>query len=318
MSVGELLVALSIGGVCGYWSPSDRTQRAGDGIIFAGLAILLFAIGAQLGVNDELLQDLNTIGGSALVLCLGSVTGSIICVYLSTVLLSVVGPLPTSQDEDVIPRRNQSPTEPAADGFDWQITALIFISLAAGLGLSTIGIPENLLAGLASASNYALLALLFGVGVTVGSDTDALSSITHIGWGVLLIPVFVASGSILGGVLLGVIIGIPVIQSAAVAAGFGWYSYAGVVMFDLAGGKLAAIAFLANLFREIVTFFILPATAKYLGGTTSIAPGGATTMDVTLPLIQRISGEKFVMPALINGIVLSVAATVLIPAILGI
>jgi len=317
MSVGELLVALSVGGVCGYWSPSDRTQRAGDGIIIVGLVVLLSAIGAQLGANDQVLQDLNTIGGSALVLCLGSVIGSIICVYLSTVLFSVVSSSPTSKDENVILRQNRSLSEPPADGFDWQITALIFISLASGLGLSAIGIPEEFLTGLASTSDYALLALLFGVGVTVGSDTDTLSNITQIKWRVLLIPLFVAGGSILGGVLLGMIIGIPIIQSAAVAAGFGWYSYAGVIMFDLAGGELAAIAFLANLFREIITFFILPATAKYLGGTTSIAPGGATTMDVTLPLIQRVSGEKFVIPALVNGIVLSVGATVLIPAILG-
>jgi len=62
-------------------------------------------------------------------------------------------------------------------------------------------------------------------------------------------------------------------------------------MFDLGGMKLGAIAFLANLFREIVTFFVLPVVAKYFGGVTSIAPGGATTMDVTLPLIQRVSGE---------------------------
>ncbi|UHQ99126.1 lysine exporter LysO family protein (plasmid) [Natrinema zhouii] len=37
-----------------------------------------------------------------------------------------------------------------------------------------------------------------------------------------------------------------------------------------------------------------------------------------LPLIQRVSGERFVIPALINGLVLAVAATVLIPTILGI
>lgn len=127
-----------------------------------------------------------------------------------------------------------------------------------------------------------------------------------------------AVGSILGGVLFGVVIDMPVTHAAAVAAGFGWYSYAGVVVFDLGGVELGTIAFLANLFREIFTFFVLPVVAKYFGGVTSIAPGGATTMDVTLPLIQRVSGERFVIPALINGLVLAVAATVLIPTILGI
>lgn len=317
MSVETLLIALLIGGLLGYYLPFNRTQEIGDGIILTGLAILLIAIGAQLGGDDQILQDLNTIGGSALVLCLGSVIGSIICVYLSIVITSIIDPLSASSDENAITRQ-ASPSELEADGFDWKITALIFTTPIVGFGLSNIGLPEHLVTSFASISDYALLALLFGVGVTVGSDTKAVSHIVHIGWGVLLIPVAVAVGSILGGVLLGMVINMPNTHAAAVAAGFGWYSYAGNVVFDLGGMKLGAIAFLANLFREIVTFLVLPVVTKYFGGVTSIAPGGATTMDVTLPLIQRVSGEKFVIPALINGLVLSVAATVLIPTILRI
>lgn len=317
MSIETLLVSLLIGGILGYYVPFKRIQKMGDGIIFTGLTILLIAIGAQLGGDDQILQNLNTVGGFALVLCLGSILGSIMCVYLSTAVTSVLDPLSASSDENAITRQG-SPSEPGADGFDWKITALIFISLTVGLGLSTVELPEYLVTNLASISDYALLALLFGVGITVGSDTEVLSQVVHIGWGVFLIPLAVAVGSILGSVLLGLIIDMPVTHAAAVAAGFGWYTYAGVVVFDLGGGKLGAIAFLANLFRVIATFFVLPVVTKYFGGVTSIAPGGATTLDVTLPLIQRVSGEKFVIPALINGLVLSVAATVLIPTILGI
>ncbi|ADJ16894.1 predicted membrane protein (plasmid) [Halalkalicoccus jeotgali B3] len=317
MSVGALLIALLVGGVLGYYLPFSRTQQIGDGIIFVGLAILLIAIGAQLGGDDQILQDLNTIGGSALVLCLGTIIGSIMCVYLSLVITSIADPLSAPSEENELTDQG-SPSERGADGFDWKITALIFISLVVGLRFSTIGLSEHLVTSLGFISDYALLALLFGVGVTVGSDTEALRHIVHIGWAVLLIPVAVAVGSILGGVLVGMVINMPVTHAAAVAAGFGWYSYAGVVVFDLGGMKLGAIAFLANLFREIVTFLVLPAVTKYFGGVTSIAPGGATTMDVTLPLIQRVSGEKFVIPALINGLVLSVTATVLIPIILEI
>ncbi|WP_254532847.1 lysine exporter LysO family protein [Natrinema gelatinilyticum] len=317
MGIETLLVSLVIGGLLGYHSPFNRTQETGDGIIFTGLGILLISIGAQLGGDDQILQDFNTIGGSALVLCLGSIIGSVMCVYLINTITSIVDPLSALSDENTITRQD-SPSELGTDGFDWKITILIFISLVVGLGLSTIGLPEHLVRSVVSLSDYALLALLFGVGVTVGSDTKAVSHIVHIGWGVLLIPLAVAVGSILGGVLLGMVINMPVTHAAAVAAGFGWYSYAGVVVFDLGGMELGAIAFLANLFREIVTFLVLPVISKYFGGATSIAPGGATTMDVTLPLIQRVSGEKFVIPALINGLVLTVAATVLIPTILKI
>jgi len=317
MSIGTLLGSLLIGSLLGYYSPFYRIQEIGDGIIFTGLGILLISIGAQLGGDDQILQNVNTIGGSAFVLCVGSLIGSILCVYLLTRITSSVNPSLASSEENTIDRQGPPP-EVGDDGFDWKIILLIFISLVVGLGLSTSGLPEHFVTGVVALSDYALLALLFGVGVTVGSDTEALDQIVHFGWGVLLIPFAVAVGSILGGVLFGAVIDIPVTHAAAVAAGFGWYSYAGVVVFDLGGVQLGAIAFLANLLREIVTFFVLPVVAKYFGGVTSIAPGGATTMDVTLPLIQRVSGEQFVIPALINGLVLAVATTVLIPIILGI
>jgi len=75
MSIGTLLVSLLIGGLLGYYSPFYRTQEIGDGIIFTGLVILLISIGAQLGGDDQILQNLNAIGGSALVLCVGSIIG---------------------------------------------------------------------------------------------------------------------------------------------------------------------------------------------------------------------------------------------------
>ncbi|AGB31205.1 putative membrane protein [Natrinema pellirubrum DSM 15624] len=316
MSIGTLLLALVVGSLVGYYTALHRIQEIGDAIIFSGLAVLLVSIGTQLGGDEQILQDLNTIGGSALVLCLGSIIGSVACVYLLITATSIGDPESASADGTVT--RPDTPSELDAGGFDWKVTGLIVVSLTAGLGLSAVGLPEHVITRIVSISDYALLALLFGVGITVGGDTEAVSHIVRIGWGVLLIPVAVAVGSILGGVLLGAVIGMPVTHAAAVAAGFGWYSYAGVVVFDLGGVELGTIAFLANLFREIVTFLVLPAVAKYLGGVTSIAPGGATTMDVTLPLIQRVSGERFVIPALINGLVLSVAATVLVPTILGI
>ncbi|KYH25909.1 hypothetical protein HAPAU_25870 [Halalkalicoccus paucihalophilus] len=204
-------------------------------------------------------------------------------------------------------------TTAVTDGFDRETTGIIFGSLAVGFVLSSIAFPPWVLTRLEPVSVYALWLLLFGVGLAVGSDTGSLGYVRRLGWGVFLIPVAVALGSVVGGVLVGAVIGLPVSHGAAVAAGFGWYSYAGVVLFEVGGSKLGAIAFLANLFRELLTFLVVPPVVKYLNGITSVSVGGATTMDVTLPLIRTAAGDEFVVPALINGIVLAAFAVVLIP-----
>lgn len=114
----------------------------------------------------------------------------------------------------------------------------------------------------------------------------------------------IANGVVFGGLA----IGMSISHGAAVAAGFGWYSYAGVITFDLGSPELGA-----SLFRELLTFLVAPAIVARLDGVTSIAPGGATTMDVTRPLTQNVAGDEFVIPALYSGFVLSVFSVVLLP-----
>lgn len=319
VNVFLLFGSLAVGGVIGYRSSDGRTKRVADGIVLAGIAVVLFAIGAQIGSDRQLLADFGAIGSTALVLCLGSVVGSVLCLHLGTSLAAIVTP-PAAVADGGSARGADRPlpeTTATASGVNWRLTAIVFGSLAAGLVLAAGVLPAEIASGLEPVSDYALLALLFGVGLAVGSDTASLGYVTRIGWSVFLIPVAVAIGSVLGGVVSGLAVGVPIAHGAAVAAGFGWYSYAGVVVFDLGYAQLGAIAFLANFLREILTFLVLPVTARYLGGVTAIAPGGATTMDVTLPVIQRVSGEEFVVPALVNGIVLTAAATALVPLLLG-
>ncbi|MBS3786966.1 LysO family transporter, partial [Candidatus Bipolaricaulota bacterium] len=57
---------------------------------------------------------------------------------------------------------------------------------------------------------------------------------------------------------------------------------------------------------------------KFLGKIVSIAPGGATTMDVTLPLLKEIGGEEIILPAFFSGAVLSSLVPLLVPLLIRI
>ena len=66
-----------------------------------------------------------------------------------------------------------------------------------------------------------------------------------------------------------------------------------------------------------MTVFLLPFVVKYFGSLAAVAPGGATTMDVTLPLVKESGGEAVVIPAFISGAVLSILVPILVPFFLG-
>ena len=166
-------------------------------------------------------------------------------------------------------------------------------------------------------TTYALAALLFGVGVDLGKNKEIFVQLKNLGWQILALPFLIAVGSIVGAIIIGLFIGLSSNEAAAVGAGFGWYSLSGVILSKLHSVELGSIAFLANVFRELITIISLPFVVKYFGKLTAIAPGGATTMDVTLPIIKKTAGDETVIPAFFSGAVLSILVPILVPFLIG-
>lgn len=105
----------------------------------------------------------------------------------------------------------------------------------------------------------------------------------------------------------------PMNESAAIGAGFGWYSLSGGLLAKIYSVETGALAFLTNVSRELITFVVTPILAAKAGRMAAVAPGGATTMDTTLPLIARVTDPETALVALVNGTVLSSLVPVLVP-----
>ncbi|MBI9047236.1 MAG: lysine exporter LysO family protein [Anaerolineaceae bacterium] len=162
-----------------------------------------------------------------------------------------------------------------------------------------------------------LLLLLFLIGAGIGSDQEVLSYVRKIDLISLLFPVLVAIGSILGaGLVTWLFLDFSIKEGMAVGAGFGYYSLSSLIITQIQGGELALIALLSNILREIITILSAPILVKIMGKTAPIASGGATSMDITLPAIQKYCGNQFVFLAIINGLVLSMLVPFIIPLIL--
>jgi len=99
------------------------------------------------------------------------------------------------------------------------------------------------------------------------------------------------------------------------SSGFGWYSLSGIMITDLGYPLLGSISFLSNIFRESITFFLIPFFSKFGRRFfySSICIGGATTMDVTLPIIITHYGPTSMIPAMYHGMIMSLLVPFLIP-----
>lgn len=186
-------------------------------------------------------------------------------------------------------------------------------SLALGVLFGSLLLSPEMAANMDTLMSYALILLLVSVGIEVGTNKIVFRKIREYHVKILVIPFGVAVGSIAGGVLLGILLGDAPNVSAAIASGLGFYSVSAVILRELGGSNLGTLAFMTNVFRELLAFLLIPLIAKYLGYYTAIAPSGATAMDTTLPAIAKSTDHETALMAVITGVVLTALVPILVP-----
>lgn len=162
-------------------------------------------------------------------------------------------------------------------------------------------------------SSYALYLLMFLVGIGIGADKSALQSLRKLNFKILFVPMAVIIGSLAGGIVLFFLIGEQGIADyLAVSAGFGYYSLSSIFITKYSGEYFGTIALLSNIIRELITLLLVPLMVKYFGKLSSVASGGATAMDTTLPVISKFAGKDVALIAVISGIVLTISVPFII------
>jgi uncharacterized membrane protein YbjE (DUF340 family) len=115
--------------------------------------------------------------------------------------------------------------------------------------------------------------------------------------------------SMMAGVLLIPLLGLPWNQTLALTSGFGFYSLSGIVIGDAMGPAWGGVAFMNDVLREIIALAIIPLVIAKRPAL-AIGYGGATAMDFTLPVIRSSGGLACVPVAIASGFVLSFFAPV--------
>ncbi len=190
---------------------------------------------------------------------------------------------------------------------------LVFVS-GILIGMSSLIPAESIPKELVSSVLYVLI---FTVGIEVGANTKVWRVVRTYHWKIALVPVSVIAGTFLGVGFLSVFLsGITLRHALAIGAGFGYYSLSSVIISQLDGEVLGVIALMTNLMREILTLLTAPWAVRVFGKLAPIASGGATSMDVTLPVITKVSGKEYAVISVFSGMILTLLVPILIPILL--
>jgi uncharacterized membrane protein YbjE (DUF340 family) len=298
-----LLAALLAGGFLSRLLPRlgiRGPQRLLNWVLY----LLIFTMGYRVGRSAEVTARLGEVGALALLHAAACVVGTL--AVLSAVLQvarrsrrGVLGPPPAAAGTSASTLR------------PFREPLVLLAILAVG------GFAGRLLAGRVSFSGEGFsTAVLYGLLLMVGfvfarSGVSLRTALTDPL--VLLVPVGTAAGSLLGGATVALLPSLGLAHALALSSGFGWYSLSGLILTRVASPFLGSVALLSNMFRESLAIVLIPLLARTRFAYAGVGVAGATSMDVTLPVLERFCGAAVVPIALASGAVLSMLVPVLVP-----
>lgn len=179
----------------------------------------------------------------------------------------------------------------------------VFLGLLGG----TIGIFDKYRQIFHDAMNVILFLLVLIVGIQVGvqlysywrvrksSAEVVTSSRTKVEF--IVFPLMIVFGSLIAAATIARSIDMHWRHAMMTVAPMGWYSLGGPLILKYSGERLASIAILANIFRDLLSVVLIPLLGRTKVSFLALGPGGATTMDMLLPTTVASIGSQHVLLA---------------------
>lgn len=308
----KILGILAAGAICGLltlWICGRRQPPSAERVLSPLVWLMLFAFGAGIGRNPDIISNLPTLGATAAMLGIMALAGSVLACALLQLLAKV---------KDAPPRTEMR-------GMKGQLTAMRGSLITVGLFVAGMGVGRaDFLPAWIDAeewSEYFLYLLIGFVGYDLGAHPRR--ELLHASAAVLLVAPVSVAGTAVAGIAAGLLpAGLGIAESIAGVSGMGYYSLSSLLISQLKIGalgaegalQLGAIALMSNIVRELTTLLLAPVISRRLGSYALVGAAGVTSLDVTLPAIRTNGGDSAVATALINGIMLEVATPLLVTA----
>lgn len=309
-------LCLGIGLLIGVRKLSQIVLTKINVVIDIALVILMLTIGLNIGINKFVMLNLHTIGFNCLIIALCAITFSVL---FTVILEKTILPLETLKERIHAENININNEIVISDEEKKKTSPLIWImpaSIVAGIIVGCFFMPINLTFVLDYLLIGSLVILYTGVGISLGSNIEVFRYIKILGFRVLYISIAIFAGSIIGGLVSGILLRLPLHVSIMSASGMSYYSLTGAYMTQVYGIEIGTYGFIVNVMREFFTVLLLPLLIKISKGSP-IAGGAAGNMDTMLVPITKFVGAEIGLVTLITGVVLTFTVPLILPLLYG-
>lgn len=328
-----------LGYIVGYFVREKKNKLEWRGKVSTiAIIVMVFSMGMRMGANDEVIENLSSIGLYSLLITAIIFTFSLTATSLTRRALGLdsLGYLrnqgqnngKSSVTSSEMSDENQMIMESEIDNAEEKekkldsMTIMVILAVLIGgliayfLSQGTISDFEKFDHIMGLMITIGLCILLFFVGLDMGLEGTVFTQIKTVGFRVLVIPVAVIGGSLLGAVVCGIILPLSMKEALAIGSGLGWYSLAPGIIIDHGLVVASAISFLHNIMREVLSFVLIPIVSKKIGYIETVALPGAAAMDVCLPIVERQTRSDIAIFSFVSGLVASFVVPVLVPLVL--
>lgn len=302
-------LSLFLGFILGGQKLSKFSLKIIDKVITLTLILLMFIIGASIGINSEVMSKLVIVGFKCAILALLAIAFSVLFIYI---VEKTVLPLKEIKEKMNLNRLNihnkvTIQEEKGGSHLIW----IMPVSILQGILVGVFILPSDSALVISKVLTFTLVILYIGVGISLGSNRSVFKYLKMLGWKIIFISIAILLGSLVGGIIGGKILNLPYSISVMSVSGMSYYSITGAFMTNAYGIEAGTYGFVVNVMREFFTVLTLPLLTKISSGSP-IAGGAAGNMDVMLAPITKFIGAELGLLALITGTIL----TFLVPFIL--
>ncbi|MBK5253505.1 MAG: lysine exporter LysO family protein [Peptostreptococcaceae bacterium] len=282
---------------------------------------LIFTMGLRMGANKQVVENLNSIGLYALIITIITMTCSVVAISLARRLIGLdhYGRKKSNTGQKI--KKQSKDTEDSGQGYKMTRLILIFVVVGMSSGYVFVDKLFTNIKTFETMSGYTitvgLCILLFFVGIDLSISGTIIQSIKDVGLKVLIFPLAIAVGTLIGTLISLIFVPITAREALAIGAGFGWYTLAPGIIIESGNITAGAISFMHNIMREMLSILLIPFIASKFGYIEVTGLGGSSNMDVCLPLIEKSTQSDIAVYAIITGVLLSLSTPILVPLFIG-